>query len=54
MTYQVPANTTAIDVGPEFKFSKNQFVLNTIDKESIDYIMLPEGFIKSRAEALAF
>ena len=51
--YQVPAHSTAVNVPESMRFDKNAFVLNSSDKELVDYVMLPEGLIKSRTEALA-
>ncbi len=52
--YELPAFSTAVDVPDDMRFPKNSFALSEADKELIDYIMLPEGLIKSRAEALAY
>ena len=43
----------AIDIPDNFHFKKEQFLLNPADQELIENIMLPEGLIKSRCEALA-
>ncbi len=51
--YELPASYTAVDVPDSMRFSKNSFALSDADREIIDYIMLPEGLIKSRTEALA-
>ena len=51
--YELPAFSTAVNVPDDMRFSKDSFTLSEADREIIDYIMLPEGLIKSRTEALA-
>ncbi len=51
--YKIPDNTTGVDIPEDFGFKKEGFLLNAMDKELIDYVLLPEGLIKSRCEALA-
>ena len=51
--YKIPQHTTAVNVPDDMRFEKDHFILNSTDKDIIDHIMLPEGLIKSRCEALA-
>ena len=52
--YKIPENTTGVDIPEDFGFKKEGFVLNATDKDLIDYVLLPEGLIKSRCEAMAY
>ena len=45
--------STAVDISDDFKFQSEHFLFNPADQEFIENIMLPEGLIKSRCEALA-
>lgn len=51
--YKVPSESTGVNISEDLKFPSESFILNPSDREVIDYIMLPEGLIRSRTEALA-
>ena len=53
--YRIPsgAKTTAIDIPDSMAFPKESFLMHPADMEYINHVIIPEGLIKSRCEALA-
>lgn len=51
--YKIPEHTSGVDIDDNFSFKKEHFILNSSDKDVIESVMLPEGLIKSRSEAIA-
>jgi len=51
--YPVPKDFEAVDISESVRFPLNCFTLPKQDLQYLEYIMLPEGLIKDRAERLA-
>ena len=53
--YVVPEDVRkrSIIINEEMRWDKNMFHMSDNDKDHVEYIMLPEGVIRSRVERLA-
>jgi hypoxanthine phosphoribosyltransferase len=51
--YKIPEHTKAVDVADDMRFPKELFSMSAEDREHVDYVLLPEGLIRSRVECLS-